>query len=107
MLDSFISSVFIPTITKPTQITHNTSTLIDNLYIKIKQPGELISGILSATADVIRPQTDSDKSSVALETSVVGAIGMGAPRSQTGVGGGGAEGTVKDFIVDTGFRSLL
>ena len=37
--------------------------------------------------DVIQPQTDSDKSSVALETSVVGAIGMGAPRSQTGVGG--------------------
>ena len=47
LLDSFISSGFIPTITKPTRITHNTSTLIDNLYIKIKQPGELISGILN------------------------------------------------------------
>ena len=47
LLDSFISSGFIPTITKPTRITHNTSTLIDNLYIKIKQPGELICGILN------------------------------------------------------------
>ena len=47
LLDSFISSGFIPTITKPTRITHTTSTLIDNLYIKMKQPGQLTSGILN------------------------------------------------------------
>ena len=35
--------------------------------------------------DVIRSQTDSDESSAALETSVVGAVGTGA----TGGGGGG------------------
>ena len=47
--------------------------------------------------DVIRPQTDSDKSSAALETSVVGAIGTGAPPppppvSDWGGGGGGLRG---------------
>ena len=39
--------------------------------------------------DVIRPQTDSDKSSAALETSVVGSIGTGAPSLRLGWGGGG------------------
>ena len=34
LLDSFISSGFIPTITKPTRITHTASTLIDNLQYK-------------------------------------------------------------------------
>ena len=33
---------------------------------------------------VILPQTDSDDSSTALETSIVGAVGTGAPWSQTG-----------------------
>jgi len=33
LLDAFISSGYIPTITKPTRITHSTSTLIDNIYI--------------------------------------------------------------------------
>ena len=47
LLDSFISSGFIPTITKPTRITHTTSTLIDNIYIKTKQPDQLTSGILN------------------------------------------------------------
>ena len=39
--------------------------------------------------NVIRPQTDSDESSAALETGVMGAFGTGAPWSQTGGGGGG------------------
>ena len=34
LLDNFIASGFIPTITKPTIITHSTSTLIDNIYIR-------------------------------------------------------------------------
>jgi len=33
-LDGFISSGFIPTITKPTRITHSSATLIDNIYVK-------------------------------------------------------------------------
>ena len=40
-------------------------------------------------SDVILPQTDSDESSAVLEISVVGAVGTGAPWSQTGGGGGG------------------
>ena len=39
-------------------------------------------------SDVILPQTDSNESSAVLETSVVGAVGTGAPWSQTGGGGG-------------------
>ena len=42
-------------------------------------------------SDVILPQTDSDESSAALETS----------------GGGGAEGTEKDCIVDTGCQETI
>ena len=33
-------------LTKPTRITHNTTTLIDNIYVKMRQPEELVSGIL-------------------------------------------------------------
>ena len=34
LLESFITGGYSPTINTPTRITHNTSTLIDNLYIK-------------------------------------------------------------------------
>jgi len=34
LLDSFISTGFLPTITKPTRITHKSATLIDNIYLK-------------------------------------------------------------------------
>ncbi|KAK2152427.1 hypothetical protein LSH36_329g03045 [Paralvinella palmiformis] len=44
LLDNFISSRFLPTVTLPTRITHNTSTLIDNSYIKCKRYDELVSG---------------------------------------------------------------
>ena len=33
-LDGFISAGFLPTISIPTRITHNSSTLIDNIYLK-------------------------------------------------------------------------
>lgn len=34
LLDGFISSGLLPTITKPTRITHKSATLIDNIYLK-------------------------------------------------------------------------
>ena len=36
MLDAFVSSGFFPTITIPTRITHETSSLIDNIYMYVK-----------------------------------------------------------------------
>ena len=36
LLDNFLSSGLIPTITQPTRVTHTSSTLIDNIYIKYK-----------------------------------------------------------------------
>ena len=47
LLDIFISSGFLPTVTLPTRITHNTSILIDNIYIKCKRYDKLVSGIMS------------------------------------------------------------
>ena len=47
LLDAFISSGFEPTITKPTRITHNTATLIDNTYVKMRYPEVLVSGIIT------------------------------------------------------------
>ncbi len=47
LLDIFISSGFLPTVTLPTRITHSTSTLIDNIYIKCKHYDEIVSGIMS------------------------------------------------------------
>ena len=47
LLDLFISSGFVPTITIPTRITHETSSLIDNIYVKLKKPIEITSGVLS------------------------------------------------------------
>ena len=37
LLNTFISAVFVPTITKATRISHGSSTLIDNLYVKYNQ----------------------------------------------------------------------
>ena len=48
LLDNFIASGFIPTITKPTRITHSTSTLIDNIYIRTKSFKNLNSGIITS-----------------------------------------------------------
>lgn len=45
-LDGFISSGFLPTITKPTRITHCSATLIDNIYVKGPSYYSHTSGIL-------------------------------------------------------------
>ena len=49
LLNTFISAGFVPTITKATRISHGSSTLIDNLYVKYNQDNtdNLISGIIS------------------------------------------------------------
>ena len=47
LLNLFITSGFIPTITKATRICHSTATLIDNIYTKLKCNEDIISGILS------------------------------------------------------------
>ncbi|KAK2140405.1 hypothetical protein LSH36_1367g00017 [Paralvinella palmiformis] len=46
LLGAFIYSGFVPTITKPTPITYNKGTLINNIYVKMRQPEELVSAIL-------------------------------------------------------------
>ncbi len=45
-LDTNLSSGILPTITKPTRITHKTATLIDNIYIKCESAHSCKSGIL-------------------------------------------------------------
>ena len=44
ILDMFISHGYIPTISLPTRITHSSTTLIDNIYVKCDN---LVSGIIS------------------------------------------------------------
>lgn len=46
LFDIFISSGFLPTVTPPPHITHNTSMFIYNIYIRCKLYYELISGIM-------------------------------------------------------------
>ena len=46
MFNAFISNGLVPVITKPTRITHNTATLIDNIYIQL-QNTRLSSGIIT------------------------------------------------------------
>ena len=46
LLDLFISSGFLPTVTLPTRITYSSSTLIDNIYIKCRNLDHLVSGII-------------------------------------------------------------
>lgn len=45
LLNHFITAGVLPTITKPTRITHSSATLIDNIYIKYKN-SDIMSGIL-------------------------------------------------------------
>ena len=48
LFNSFITSGLIPTITRPTRITHTTSTLIDNIYTNITtNPSAIHTGILT------------------------------------------------------------
>ena len=37
----------VPTISRPTRITHTSATLIDNLYVRINKLDEILSSILS------------------------------------------------------------
>lgn len=46
LLGVFLSNGLIPTITKPTRITHSTATLIDNLYITTENKSNIHSAIL-------------------------------------------------------------
>ncbi len=49
LLNLFLTNGFIPTIIKPTRITHQTASLIDNLYVRTKSTKNLNikSGIIS------------------------------------------------------------
>ena len=47
MFNFFTSSGFIPTITRPTRITHTSCTLIDNIYTNITSDATIHSGILT------------------------------------------------------------
>lgn len=46
LLDAFFINTFIPTIVKPTRITHSTATLIDNIYVKCNVSNNITSGII-------------------------------------------------------------
>jgi len=46
LMDLFLNAGFLPTITKPTRITHSTANLIDNIYIKTSKEIKLASGII-------------------------------------------------------------
>ena len=47
LLDTFITNGFLPTITKPTRITHASATLIDNIYVSTKCKSHIQSAILT------------------------------------------------------------
>lgn len=47
LLDSFYSAGMLPTITRPTRVTHNSATLIDNLYVMSNQLDHITSGIIT------------------------------------------------------------
>ncbi len=46
LFDSCVSNGLIPVITRPTRITHNTATLIDNIYINL-QDDRIHSGVIT------------------------------------------------------------
>jgi len=48
LLGIFLANGLIPTITKPTRITHSTATLIDNIYISVNNKSNVKSAILCA-----------------------------------------------------------
>ena len=47
LLELYLSNGLIPTITRPTRITHTSQTLIDNIYINNEQNRNISSGILT------------------------------------------------------------
>ncbi len=46
LLDTFISHGLAPCITRPTRVTHNTATLIDNIYLSANYCNNCSSGII-------------------------------------------------------------
>jgi len=46
LLNTFLNNAIIPTITKPTRITHQSTTLIDNIYLKSKNSKNLYTTVL-------------------------------------------------------------
>lgn len=46
LLDKFVTNNMLPTITCPTRITHNSATIIDNLYVSEKEIGHVFSAVL-------------------------------------------------------------
>ncbi len=75
LLNTFFHNSFSPTIINPTRITHNTATLIDNLYLKSKSNVNIKSGLI--TTDIsdhlpiflcIGKQTTTPKSSKTIIT---------------------------------------
>lgn len=46
LFNIFVSAGLVPTITKPTRITHTSATLIDNIYIKLKN-SQIFSAIIT------------------------------------------------------------
>ena len=55
LLDTLFSVGMLPTINKPTRITHTSATLIDNIYIKCNNYGKFNSGILMNDISDYRP----------------------------------------------------
>ena len=47
LLDVFISHAYFSTISVPTKITHKSTTLINNIYVKCDQLDNLVSGTIS------------------------------------------------------------
>ena len=48
VLETFLSACLVPTITRPTRITSESATLIDNIYVSGNKLENLLSGILVA-----------------------------------------------------------
>ena len=47
LLDCFYSAGMLPTVTRPTRVTHSSATLIDNLYVRSNQIDHITSGIIT------------------------------------------------------------
>ena len=47
LLNVFFNNNYVPTIFQPTRITQNTSTLIDNIYLKTTKNNPMISGVIN------------------------------------------------------------
>ncbi len=46
LFNLFVSNLLVPTITRPTRVTHQSATLIDNIYASIKANDKVHSGII-------------------------------------------------------------